>query len=180
VQLVWSTVSEKNNFGFEIEKAPDATQHYVLIDKSFVSGNGTTLVPHTYSFVDRQTTAGRWWYRLKQLDLDGTANHSHAVSVEVGAATGGSLVPVAFGLLQNFPNPFNPTTTIRYSLTKLSLVRLEIINLLGERVKELVTETQGPGTYDVTLDATRLSSGTYFCRLQAGEMLQIKKILILK
>lgn len=89
-------------------------------------------------------------------------------------------VPVVYILQQNYPNPFNPSTTIRYGLPERSVVKLEIYNTLGQRVSVLVDDTQEAGFYEVTFDASYLSSGVYLYRLQAGEFVQTKKLLLLK
>ena len=88
--------------------------------------------------------------------------------------------PSTFELYGNYPNPFNPTTTITYSIPIESLVTIKIYSTLGEEVKELVNETQSIGSYEVTFDATSLPSGTYFYRLQAGNTVQLKKMLLMK
>ncbi len=89
-------------------------------------------------------------------------------------------LPKVFGLEQNFPNPFNPTTTIRFSLPKPSPVILKIFDLLGREAAILVNEEKEPGEYDITFDASRFSSGVYFYRLRAGEFVSTKKLMVLK
>jgi len=111
--------------------------------------------------------------------LDGTVNYSFPVSVDVGETGGGSLVPYEYALCQNFPNPFNPTTTIRYTIARSGHVRLDILNVLGQTVRELVGQTQEAGNYNVTFDATDLPSGIYLYRLRAGEMVQTRKMVLL-
>ncbi len=83
-------------------------------------------------------------------------------------------------IIQNHPNPFNPSTTIRYSLPRPSKVKLEIFNISGQRVAELVDAHQPRGEHKVKFSAAHLPSGTYFCRIQAGDWIQTKKILHLK
>ena len=96
-------------------------------------------------------------------------------------------IPARFSLEQNYPNPFNPTTTIRYSIPSSPLpfgkglgVRLEVYDILGREVATLVNQEQQPGNYEVTFDASKLSSGIYFYRLQAGNFIQTKKMILLK
>ena len=76
-------------------------------------------------------------------------------------------IPNEFVLEQNYPNPFNPTTTIRYSILKQSLVSISIYDLLGREIKELVNENKSSGNYTISFDASELTSGIYFYRLQA-------------
>jgi hypothetical protein len=88
--------------------------------------------------------------------------------------------PAAFSLSQNFPNPFNPTTLISYSLPKLSRVVLKVYDLLGREVSTLVSEEKSQGTYKVEFNGRQLSSGVYFYTLRAGDFVQTKKMLIMK
>lgn len=85
-----------------------------------------------------------------------------------------------FQLMQNYPNPFNPTTTISYQLSAISFTTLKVYDAMGREVATLVNEVKSAGTYSVTFDATKLSSGIYFYRLQAGEFIEAKKMLLMK
>jgi len=89
-------------------------------------------------------------------------------------------LPDQFNLAQNFPNPFNPETTIRYSVPKETLVSIKIYNSIGEEVVVLVDEVKLPGIYEIGFDAARLSSGVYFYRLQSDSFTETKKMLFLK
>ncbi len=105
-------------------------------------------------------------------------------NADFGAVTGVKRLPVqvpgTFALEQNFPNPFNPSTTIRYSVPKAGMVSLKIYNVLGQEVRTLVGQRQSAGSYSVTFDASRLASGVYFYRLSAGSFNSVKKMLLLK
>ncbi|GAB4367242.1 MAG: hypothetical protein Kow0042_07740 [Calditrichia bacterium] len=83
-------------------------------------------------------------------------------------------------MLQNYPNPFNPVTNIPFSLPEASHVKLEIFNLLGERVTVLLYERKPAGEHNVIFDGSQLSSGVYLYRLRAGEFEQVRKMLLLK
>jgi len=89
-------------------------------------------------------------------------------------------IPAAFSLSQNFPNPFNPTTVIHYTVPKTSLVNLSVFNLLGQEVKTLVNEEKSPGEYEVRFDGSNLPSGIYFYRLVAGDFVKTMKMLLMK
>ena len=89
-------------------------------------------------------------------------------------------IPKQFSLKQNYPNPFNPTTNIEYSISKSSHVSLNVYDILGNKVSELVNETQSAGNYRYTFDGSGLTSGVYFTQLQAGENIQTKKMTLLK
>jgi hypothetical protein len=179
VYLEWTTLSEVNNFGFYVQwRGPDERE-FTDVPGAFVGGHGTTVVPHTYSY--RLTGAGldTWWYRLKQVDLDGTVHPSEPVQVR--AVTGvQEVVPASFELAQNYPNPFNPGTTIRYTLPHGSHVTLTVLNPLGQEVVQLVNGEKAAGEYSVQFDGSRLPSGTYFYRLQAGGLVQTRKMQLVR
>jgi len=90
------------------------------------------------------------------------------------------VAPKAFGLSQNYPNPFNPSTTIEYSLVTSGLVSVRVYDVLGREVATLVNETEEAGFYSVTFNASKLSSGIYFAKLQRGDKMQMKKMLMIK
>lgn len=176
VQLSWLTATEKNNMGFEIERFQksivNAQTEWVKI--GFVEGNGTSTEIHSYSFTDKNLTAGKYSYRLKQLDFDGSyAYHNLNEEIEIG-------LPNKFELAQNYPNPFNPTTNIRFSITKQSNVKLELYNSLGELINTMINETKAPGNYDVTFKAGNFSSGVYLYKLTTNEGSLTKKMTLIK
>ena len=88
--------------------------------------------------------------------------------------------PQQFSLGQNYPNPFNPSTTIKYELPKATRVNLSVFDILGREVSVLVNERMDAGVYEVKFDGSNLASGVYFYRLQAGDFVQSKRLLILK
>ncbi len=88
--------------------------------------------------------------------------------------------PEYYNLFQNFPNPFNPSTTIRYSIIQPDLVRIKVYDILGREVKTLVNEFKQVGTYEVQLDASGLASGIYLYRIESGNFIQTKKMILLK
>ena len=100
------------------------------------------------------------------------------VNVEPGSIR--NTAPKDFMLSQNYPNPFNPVTIINYQLAMNNFVTLKVYNTLGEEVATLVNEEKPAGKFDVTFDASKLSSGIYFYRLKAGSFIQTKKMILLK
>lgn len=183
VILNWVTASEINNLGFEIEKKVISNEYGVgrWEGIGFVNGSGTTTETHFYNFSDSDIKPGKYSYRLKQIDFDGTFEYSHGIEVEI-------LTAYAFVLEQNYPNPFNPVTKIKYTIanviageTKQSqYVTLKIYNVLGNEVAVLINEEQPAGNYEVQFDADLFSSGTYFYQLQTDEFIQTKKMILLK
>lgn len=180
VILNWSTGSEVNNMGFEIEssKVKSQNSNEIFWERiGFVYGKGTTTEIQNYSFKDDLTLNHNLnrtlFYRLKQIDFDGTVNYSNVVEVEFA-------LPIVFTLEQNYPNPFNPKTVISYQLPVAGFVNLKVFDILGNEVATLVDEHRPAGKYEVDFNAEKLASGIYFYRLQAGEFVQIKKMLMLK
>lgn len=169
VTLNWSTATETNNMMFEIERRNENSD-FVLI--GFVEGNGSTTEPQNYSFVDRNVTIGKYYYRLKQIDFDGTFEYSN--EIEVDAA------PVSFSLEQNYPNPFNPSTTIKFNLPEKEFVTLKVYDVMGKEVDVILDEEKPAGSNSVEYDATGLASGTYFYKLQAGNKSEVRKMLLIK
>ncbi len=164
VLLTWTTLSETGNFGFYVQRRGPGDRVFADVPGAFVPGHGTTVVPQTYTCLAGNSRE-EYWYRLKQVDLDGAVHFSEAV--RVGPLTGvrGS-APIAFELSQNYPNPFNPSTTIRYGLPHESHVHLVVVNTLGQHMATLVQEDRAAGYHEVRFDASGLPSGMYFYRVE--------------
>ncbi len=181
VLVSWKTLSETANYGFEIERKVEGESTFTMLPAGFVPGHGTVLVPQEYEFADRCPVAGRAQYRLKQIDLDGTVYYSEPVTVE--AVTGiaeGIGVPAGLELMQNHPNPFNPSTTIRYGLPAQAHVTLTVFNSIGQQVAVLQNGEMDAGYHEVQFDAHGLPSGVYYYRLQGGAHSHSKKLLLLR
>jgi hypothetical protein len=158
VTLNWATATEVNNNGFQIERKLNGTNEWTNL--SFVSGKGTTTERNNYSYMDKSLNVGKYSYRLKQVDFDGTFEYSPTIEVDVNA-------PNEFTLYQNYPNPFNPSTTIEYSLPEKADVTISIYTALGELVTTLVNGTVESGYQKVTFNATSFTSGTYIYQIKA-------------
>jgi uncharacterized protein (TIGR03790 family) len=176
-ELRWSTVSETNNYGFYIQRKANSDADYMSIPGAFVPGHGTTLEPHSYSFEDVSVPPGKVSYRLKQIDFDGTNAYHGPVEVVNTSSVNCSGVERTI-LEQNYPNPFNPSTTISFALPTDAKVKLEVYNVLGQRVAILLDKSLQAGYYAVNFDAGGLASGLYFCRLQKDEATFIRKMLL--
>jgi hypothetical protein len=177
VELKWTTVSEINNYGFEVQRSSDG-KTFTSVVGSFVPGNGTTNLPQAYSYVDANP-AGSTSYRLKQIDLDGTVNYTESVQLTTTTDVK-EQKPSVFALARNYPNPFNPSTTIRYGLPNKTAVQLSVFNTLGQSVSTLVNGEQEAGYHEVKFDGSGLSSGIYFYRLQAGSFVETRKLVLVR
>jgi hypothetical protein len=177
VELKWNTATETDNYGFEVERTVISHQSSVISwnKAGFVEGNGTTNAPNEYSFNDRNVGAGKYLYRLKQIDRGGKFTYTQEVEVMVGK------MPEELSLLQNYPNPFNPTTKIEFTVPVTGRATLKVFNAIGQEVATLFDGAAETGQYHrVTFNAKDLSSGIYFARLVSDGTSQMKKLLFVK
>lgn len=170
VLLNWTTATELNNAGFEIEKSIENKTWNKI---GFINGYGTSTETHNYSFVDENPAEGKYFYRLKQIDFDGSFEYSNIIEVF-------NNMILDFTLEQNFPNPFNPTTKLSWQSPISSQQTLIIYDVLGNEVTTFVDEFRQAGKYEFNFDASGLSSGIYFYKLSAGEFVETKKMILIK
>lgn len=177
VSLNWSTATETNNSGFEVQRRElEKRNHFSQWQSiSFVRGNGTTAEKHFYDFIDNtlNKSVPEYQYRLKQIDFNGVFSYSKIVEIEINQ-------PDKFELLQNYPNPFNPATIISWQSPINGLQTLKVYNALGKEVATLVNENRPAGNYEVKFDGKDLPSGVYLYRLQAGNFTSVKKMILMK
>jgi len=171
VTLSWMTATELNNNGFYIERRTGEDSWNNL---GFVEGHGTTTETQSYTFVDKGLASGIYNYRIKQVDFGGSFKY-YNLSQEVEIAA-----PNTYTLSQNFPNPFNPTTKIKYSVPVEALVNIAIYNVLGEKLADVINSVHKAGNYEFIFDAANFSSGMYIYRMESGNYVSIKKMMILK
>jgi hypothetical protein len=172
VTLLWSTASELNNHGFEVERSYNGN---IFSNVGFVNGAGTSTETHNYVFTDKldNNVNGVLYYRLKQVDLNGRCNYSQILTVKFD-------VPAHYSLSQNYPNPFNPVTTIKYTVPQNGQVTIKLYDITGREVKTLVNEVKTTGTYELKMNAQNLASGVYFYKMTAKDFVSVKKMSILK
>jgi len=170
VMLQWTTATELNNLGFEVQRKTDQSEFEAV---GFVSGSGTTTESRSYFFTDSKLANGQYIYRLKQMDFDGTFSFSDEIIVEVEA-------PAEYSLEQNYPNPFNPSTNINFSLAEAGLVKMVVYDMLGQKVSVIIDEFREAGYHSITFNATNLPSGIYFYTLETPQFKQTKKMLLTK
>ncbi|QQS35604.1 MAG: T9SS type A sorting domain-containing protein [Ignavibacteriales bacterium] len=193
VVLNWTTKTETNNFGFEVERTSNVKGQMSneLQSIGFVNGSGNSNSPVSYVYEDKSVSSGKYSYRLKQIDNDGQYSYSNIVEVDVS-------VPNKFSLEQNYPNPFNPTTKIKFTIPQATyplsgggrggLVTLKVYDVLGNEVASLVNEYKTAASYEIEFDASNLSSGVYYYQLKAGDpssnsgqsFIQTKKMILIK
>ncbi len=172
VELIWTTATETNNSGFEIERSTDNLN---FIKIGFIKGNGTSSQFHAYKFADNNiSSSAKFYYRLKQINLDGTFKYSNVVNIALGT-------PDKFELSQNYPNPFNPTTTISFKIPEKAVVTLKVYNILGQQVAVLLNGQKEAGSYQINFNANNMASGIYIYKLSTNTGISaVKKMTLLK
>lgn len=172
IELKWITATEVNNYGFEIQRSTDEKDWRVL---GFIQGSGNSNSTHHYSYIDDKINFGRYSYRLKQIDNDGSFEYSNIVNAEAG------VMPANFVLEQNYPNPFNPVTVLKFAVRNSELTTLKVFNVLGKEVATVFNAVTEPGrTYEFRFDGSDLPSGLYFYSLKSTSFSSTKKMLLLK
>ncbi len=158
VILTWSTSTETNNSGFEIQRSVNGKNYSKI---GFVKGQGSSVEANNYSFMDKPEISSTFYYRLKQVDFNGLSSYSDVIKVSLQS-------PKSFTLGQNYPNPFNPTTSISFTLPVDSKVSLKVFNVLGQEVASLLNSTISAGQHQITFNASNLNSGVYFYQIKAS------------
>lgn len=173
VNLSWTTATEVNNYGFEVERSVYADNDFQTI--GFVQGNGNSNSPKQYSYSDNTLAKpGRYYYRLKQLDNDGRFEYSSVAEVNFTTA------PADYSLKQNTPNPFNPSTVISFVTPKDGNVTLKVYNMIGQEVATLFSGFKSAGEHRVTFNGQGLNSGIYLYRLETENFSAVKKMTLVK
>jgi hypothetical protein len=190
----WSCGGGTSSMRFNVYYSTDAafaTKTRLNADTVTLDNSGNVTATTRYAYKVGTTVAGgkTFYFRIYPW-YAGAASNSKYVYTQLAEIKGSTalvtavgdkdLVPREFQLAQNYPNPFNPSTTFEYSITKSTHVVLEVFNVLGQSVARLVDEQLNAGTYRVTYDASRLSSGVYLYRLKAGDFVQTKKMVLMK
>lgn len=183
VLLKWKTATEVMNYGFEVHKI--AAVDYVseggtTVSESgwsvlgFIAGHGTSNSPKEYMFTDRNAAGGRYLYRLKQIDNDGSFTYSQTTEADISNIRG------TFALNQNYPNPFNPGTEISFSLPQQAHTSLVVYDIMGKEVKVLLNSVLTAGVHNIYFDGAALSAGVYIYRLVSGGLSITKQCIFLK
>lgn len=170
--LEWETSSETNNAGFEVQhQGPEASGYSRL---GFVDGAGTTGDPRSYRYRAKALPSGVHRFRLRQVDVDGSATLTDPVSVEVR-------VERTLALRATGPNPVRRATQLAFTVKRGGPATMTLYNVLGQRVKRLYDRKATPGNrYSIEVRADDLSSGTYFARLQTATGTRTQRIVVVR
>jgi hypothetical protein len=173
VEVAWRTVSETNNYGFEIYRKRAEASEWAKI--GFVQGHGTTLASQSYTYVDAGLSFGKYYYQIRQIDLDGKSETFPAMAVTVGVA------PEKMVLAQNYPNPFNPSTVIEFVVPMSGHATMKVYNVLGQEVATLFDGNAEAGKINMArFNASNLPSGLYFYTLKGSGASETKRMLLTK
>ncbi|MEO6695188.1 MAG: T9SS type A sorting domain-containing protein [Ignavibacteria bacterium] len=171
IVLDWTTTLEINNSGFQIERTKEILP---WINVGFINGNGNSGDLKVYKFTDKNLAAGTYNYRLKQIDFNGNFRY---YNLQNNLVIG---IPEKFELSQNYPNPFNPETILRFSIPKLSKVKLSVYDITGREIVKLVDKELVPGNYEYLWNASEFSSGIYLYKLETTGFTDTKRMTLLK
>ncbi|RMD95860.1 MAG: T9SS C-terminal target domain-containing protein [Calditrichaeota bacterium] len=175
VKLRWITSSESGNAGFNVLRSLKRNGQFKPVNKQLIAPNGIG----DYTFVDKSVESGRrYFYLLETVSVNGRSKRYGPIMVQVA-------MPKKFTLYQNFPNPFNPSTNIRFELPKATNVTLIIFNSLGQEVRRLVDGPMQAGSHTIYWDGRnergfQTPSGIYYYVIKAGSFTQSRKMLLLK
>jgi hypothetical protein len=170
VSLKWNTATEINNLGFDIERLTSGSTWKKI---GFIPGAGNSSSLKNYEYLDINPSPGKYSYRLKQIDMDGSFNYSPSFEVVIEN-------PKEFELMQNYPNPFNPNTKISWQSPVSSRQMLKIYDVIGNEVATLVNEFKPAGKHELEFDASNFKSGVYFYKLEVGSFVETKKMILLR
>lgn len=175
IRISWSTQSEVNNEGFDIERKAVQENTSLWCKIGFVEGHGTSNIKNHYEYVDKVGAGKSYEYRLKQIDRNGAAAYS-----EVFRPLAENL-PAKFELIRNFPNPFNPKTRIEFTVSNNGRATVSIVNILGQQITMLFDGQAKAGQlHQVDFDAMKYPAGIYFARLEHGDKVQMIKMVLVK
>ncbi len=179
VDLSWITGSETNNLGFSIMRSETAGGPFEKITAKLIQGKGNCEKESSYRFTDENVEVGKtYYYKLCDIDFMGRQMTHPPVTILVEA-------PKEYGLLQNFPNPFNPTTTIQFKVKEAGRATINIYNLTGQVVRTLIDKHYNAGKFEAVWDGKNdqgvsVPTGVYFYRLKINNFTKVKKMQLVK
>jgi len=175
VELNWKTETEVNNYGFEIERnySEESRRELGWEKIGFVEGHGNSNSIKEYQYIDRNALSGTYSYCLKQIDNDGSFSYSKTVQITIDAL-------MNYELSQNYPNPFNPYTSITFTLPVEGIVKIDLFNILGQKMQNIINEVKTEGVHTVIFDSKQLNSGVYFYKLDVNGYTRVMKMNLLK
>jgi photosystem II stability/assembly factor-like uncharacterized protein len=177
VLLTWTTATEINNYGFEMQRSSENESWHTI---GFVNGHGTSQIKNNYTFKDINANSANGYnisYRLKQNDFNGKSSYSNEITINKNS------IPRGFALQQNYPNPFNGGTVIKFSIPDAAVVSIILYDITGKEIKVLASGNLSAGQHQFSLgtkDFEKLTSGVYLYKLSTPGFSAVKKMIVLK
>ncbi|MDI6803167.1 MAG: TIGR03790 family protein [Bacteroidota bacterium] len=178
VQIEWTTISEINNYGFNVQRYNENSMVFETL--GFIPGKGTTTEPQTYTYLDENVSTISLQYRLEQIDNDGLTHYFGPINLSPNTIKESIALQKTFMLYPNYPNPFNPTTEIKFTLENKAKVTLMVYNSIGQEVDELINGEINEGTHSIKFDGSNLASGIYYSVMQSTNGILIQKMILIK
>lgn len=180
VTLSWATESETNSAGFHIWRGESENAINTRVTSALIPSHGNSSSRNDYTFTDRNAHGKTFWYKIEEVSLTGQSQFLGPINVEAALP-----LPEQFSVSRNYPNPFNPETTVHYELPEDGVVSVRVFDLMGREVKMLADGYMTAGRYDAKWDGTNhfgnaVSSGMYFVRVQAGEFSAVRKMTLMR
>jgi len=187
VELHWTTQSETGVSGYYIYRNASNDIGSAQIVSPLISATNTSSEAN-YTYVDTEVLPGTWYYWLQNMDMDGSFSYHGPVTASVTGGNDGPVtpdIPLVTSLQNIYPNPFNPVTTITYGLEHSGKVTVEIYNILGQKMRTLVSDTKAAGNYRVRWNGLddkgrAVTSGIYYVKMTSGNYSQMKKVVLMK
>ncbi|MCB9357365.1 MAG: T9SS type A sorting domain-containing protein [Calditrichaeota bacterium] len=176
VDLNWSTASELENDHFEITRREIGTDVWSTV--GIVGASGTTSSQTNYSYTDRSVSDAGFVYQLLASDING--NIEVVGTADVAAATPSTAIASEFALVGNYPNPFNPTTNIRFTVADASEITISVYDVQGRLVADLFNGSMEAGVHEIAFNADGLTSGVYFTRMSGAFGSDVMKMVLMK
>ena len=186
VLLNWETETEPNNAGFYVLRSLQENSDYIKINPSLIPAQGDAFTGAIYAYTDLPGETGTFYYKLQSISLQGDSVSFGPITVSVSSIDiKRNIIPGEYFLSQNYPNPFNPETIIEYGLPKAEQVVINIYDLNGQQVRNLVSQQQSAGNYLVKWNGrdnngNKVVSGLYFYYFKAGSFSRTLKMILIK
>ena len=186
VVLTWETASEIENLGFEVFRSSEKDGDYVMIgsflENSKLKGQGSTTTSHTYSFINKNVNEGIFWYKIADVTYNDVKTFHGPVSANISKQL---VATQKIELNQNYPNPFNPSTTFSYEILETGNVQVMVYNMLGEKVRTLISEEKSAGVHYGKWDANddmgnNLPSGMYILRMKTQNIEKSRTMILMR
>lgn len=186
IRIDWLAANEMNNAGYNLYRSTSSVGDFEKINENLIPTKTSTSTNSQYEYLDSNVKESTYFYKLEDINLDGQSSWHGPIQSTIASDVASAVdVPAEYELAGNYPNPFNPVTSINYSLPKRSDMQLVIYDVQGKRVRTLVSGEQAAGIHSVEWNGTNdsgefVSSGIYLYRMTAGDFVKTERMTLLK